>query len=336
MKGLEKLVNFSVIGLISVFATSCGLNLEGPRGRLGCPPCPTLITTYLGKDAAKHQRGIAYTCKAGHIDIAHVKKYAEWTEYFSKLSFKHLKQGNKEFSFKGREPGKYNFKIDYPENWDNLNEVKKQEIIEDVSINLGQYFSYTTSIWHEILTWFGWNATVFFISEFSSAFSWEDRFSDTFGCYVGSLALRNKTYSFDKALNLVLDKELKKLDIQSKSISRKAGQNVEGDWFRGGLFEKVIKRNLDIGYGDGYVSPSVPFVFECGNTHPVECLAPNFNSVREYGFLVKLELEPDSGTGRKALRISGKQKRINPEKDFPKIMDYIRRDALKRGYEVDD
>ena len=332
-KGLIKcgLLKAGVLGMLGL--TGCGINLPGPGGRLGCAPNETSITAYLGSNAAKKQRGIAYTCKAGNLDQAHIRKYAEWTQYFTKKASKALKDGNNELLVKGREPGTYNAQIKYPSNWKNLSEVDKDGIIKDTSIEIGQNLAYTMSIWHESLTWFGYS-TYSFIPEFNSAFSWEDRFSDTFGCYVGGKALKQGG-KFQKTLSGILSFEYDRLDVQPLNVTKKSIKNVKGDWFNGkGFKSKMNIRNLDIGFDDGYVTPPVPPTRECEGTEVWECPVPNFNQAEKYGFRVGLYITPKGKEGIKIMNVAGKQDRIDVRKDFPKIMGHIKEDALSRGYKV--
>jgi hypothetical protein len=60
----------------------------------------------------------------------------------------------------------------------------------DVAIELGQYLAFLGGTWHEIVTWFGHNNSGL-ISEFPSAFSWEDTFLNLLGTHVASVALRD-------------------------------------------------------------------------------------------------------------------------------------------------
>ena len=61
-----------------------------PKIRVGCYPTATpgmrfIGLTGLGPHGYGHQpdegNGIVYTCRAGHIDITHVRACADWTKY---------------------------------------------------------------------------------------------------------------------------------------------------------------------------------------------------------------------------------------------------------------
>jgi len=324
--------SFLKAGLLGLMGLSgCNVNMPGPGGRLGCIPPPTPITRYLGEDAAKEQRGIAYTCKAGDIDIAHVRKYAEWTESFAEKLEGGLKNQKTKFSFSGQEPGKYGLEIAYSTDFNNLKKDEKEKIIKDVSIEIGQNLAYTMSLWHETLTWFGWKYTGI-IPEFNSAFCWEDRFSDTFGCYIGGLALKQRG-NFEKNLNQILEKELSRLMVQSKTVNKASIQNINGEWFSGtGFSSKIFVRNLDTGLEDREVSPLIPPVPECVEVEYWNCPVPNLVQSEKYGFRVEISIIPSGEAGDKILKVAEKNDVISVRNDFPKIMGYIEKDAIQKGY----
>ena len=164
----------------SCASATVGVNFLNPR--------------HLGSHGYRHnwseKNGIVYTCKAGHIDIAHVRKAADWTGFLAAKTLVHLMKEETEFSFKLREPSLYYVRLSYPENWERLPQKERERIAYVVSVKLGQYFAYIAATWHEILTWFDY-APKGFLSELHSAFSWEDMFSNILGTYIAVLALQD-------------------------------------------------------------------------------------------------------------------------------------------------
>jgi hypothetical protein len=219
------LVGMSVIGVGCSHITS-----GGPMGSPGCTPVKTIFTTYLGEDAARHSRGIAYASRAGHLDLAHIRKSADWTGAYAKTISSHLRNKRTEFSLRGTEPRGCYVKIKYPNGWDQMDSNTKKEIIHNASAEMGAYFSNIDTIMHETLTWYGWRST-FILPEFLSAYSWEDRFSDAFGCYAGEMALKDKEHGFKQALNIVLENEFKRLGVQPKEVCIKTVSDLEGKWY---------------------------------------------------------------------------------------------------------
>jgi hypothetical protein len=323
-----------------------------PRIRLSCYASSTIGTTYtdpnhLGlhgyKSRGSEKGGIVYTCKAGHIDIPHVRKAADWTAYFAEKNLQRLRKGKDEFTFKLYEPSKYFVRLTYPQNWERLPDAEKEQIMREISVRLAQYFAYIGCTWHEILTWFGYRPVLFY-PEFPSAFSWEDTFSNLLGTHIAGMALRDTKREYDEAMTVAIYRELQKLGVQPKDAAIRAAEEVKGKWFSGGfLFLVSMKgRNFDIGTDDGFVTPwLVPSpaegpggLAECRGAQAESYPAPNLYFLAEYGFSVKVEIEPREMQRSKVLKIiypdsARRGNRIEPAIHFAAIMDYIRRDAEK-------
>jgi len=344
-----------VLGLCVVLLGACGHtpNFRGhgrgkkpPRIRMSCYATSTVGTTYadperLGphsyKSSKAEKTGIIYTCKGGHIDIAHLRKGADWTAFLAERTLEQLKNNKAKFSFKLYEPSKYYVQVTYPENWRSLPDDERDEIARDISIKLGQYFSFVGCTWHEIVTWFGYRPFVLY-PEFASSFSWEDTYSNLLGVYVAAIALRDTDREYDEAMTVALFRELDSLGPQPRKVGIRAAEKMRGKWFSGDfLFLINMKgRNLDIGLGDGLVTPwLVPSLDECRAAQPKDYPAPNLDFLGDYGFSVKLEISPRIVEKGKILKIAypdskKRGKRIEPAVHFATIMDYIERDAEKR------
>jgi hypothetical protein len=95
-------------------------------------------------------------------------------------------------------------------------------------------------------------------------------------------------------------------------------------------------RNFDTGFDDGFITPwLVPNVSECRGAKPQSYPAPSLDDFRKYGFKIKFELAPSACKG-KVLKIvwpdkTQRQKRIVPDRDFVKLMDYILKSAARKG-----
>lgn len=319
-----------------------------PKIRIGSYPSSTLASEFLNiADLGQHayqtnlneKNGIVYTCKAGHIDISHLRKSADWTAYLASKTFKKIIKNKTEYSFKCKEASIYYVKLNYPDNWQNLPQEEKEKIACDASIKLAQYLAYTATTWHEILTWFGYKSTGFY-SEAPSAFSWEDSFSNLLGTHLAATALNDSELSYNQAMSLAIFRELKKLELQSRSIAILASEKVRGSWFTGHipLTIEIKARNLDIGLDDGYVTPwLVPSLDCCRDSKPKPYPAPTLDSISKYGFSTKVEIKPTSWEKDKILNIvypdkKQRKTRIEPAVHFAAIMDYIKKDADSLGY----
>jgi len=287
-----------------------------PRIRLSCYASSTIGTTYLDsrklgthsyKASKAEKNGIIYTCRGGHIDTPHLRKGADWTAYLADRAYQTLLKGKSEFSFQFYEPSRYYVHITYPDNWKELDEGQRSQTVQEISIGLGQYCAFTGLTWHEIVTWFGYRPVPLY-PEFSSAFSWEDSYSNLMGTHIAGIALRDTQREYNEAMTAALEQE---------------------------------GRNLDIGVGDGFVTPwlvrSLP---ECPDAEPFDYPAPNLDFLAEYGFCAKLEIEPKEAGRKKILSIAypdsaDRRKRIEPAIHFKAIMKYLEDDYEKRyGSEV--
>jgi hypothetical protein len=328
----------------AIIASSCSMNHDKPKSRHGSCPSIRIGNSFQDKrELGNHNsnlegNGQVYCCKAGNIDLAHLRKAADWTLYLKEKSYAYLMDNKTEFSFNLKEPSKYFVKIRYPDRWQDLAKDEKEKISKDISIKIGSYFTHTATTWHEILTWFGYKSRWPF-SEFHSAFCWEDTFSDNLGVYLAGKVLEGNNISnkpeFDKFMTSALERELEKLNIQPKEVARKASEKIKGKWYTGNyFFSNILKRNFDIGL-DGNITPLfILGVSECEKAEAISYPVPN-SDFSKYGFSVGLEIEPRVWEKNKILQVAGKKKRILFE-DFPAIMDYIRQDAIKRyGPNVD-
>jgi hypothetical protein len=272
-----------------------------------------------------------------------LRKSADWTAFLAAYTYNNIKRTSKHFSFRLKEDSIYKAELRYPKNWNDLSDSEKEKITRDISIGLGGYFAYIGSTWHEILTWFGYKCTGIY-SEYPSAFSWEDSFSNVLGCHIAMEALRNESRGYNEAITAALEEELEKLGLQPGDVAKEAANKVRGKWFSGGLlfFVSMEKRNFDIGL-DGYLTPwIIPSVSQCGESVPVAYPVPDIDFIEEYGFSVKFHIEPKEWEAKEILQIaypyhSHHSDVINPSLHFPVIMDHIEEDAQEKyGQDVTD
>jgi hypothetical protein len=318
-----------------------------PKMRRGSYATPTAGTTFLdltnlGPHSYRHvpnekENGIVYTCRAGHIDISHVREAADWTAYLAAVTYKHVSNSDPEFSFTLKEGSVCFIHLTYPDSWQSLSAENRERIAFDLSVNLGRYFGYTAGSWHEILTWFGYKSRGIF-PEFPSAFSWEDTFSNLLGCDIGAEAIRDTQHAYDEAVEYAIDKALENLDIQSAEVAKSAAEKVRGLWFTGKVppFVDMKKRNFDIGLDNGFITPSlVDSIRVCEDVKARPYPVPTPHFLAEYGFTMKFEIEPRVWEGDEILRLVYHDKKtvhkcIEPDKDFAAIMSGIKQEAQKK------
>jgi hypothetical protein len=304
---------------------------------------PNRLGTH-GYGSGRHEsNGIVYTCRGGHIDIAHVRKAADWTAYLAARTRAAVAKGQRQFSFKPPEPARAFVTLEYPPNWSTLPPGDRERITEEVSVAAGRYLAFNGLVWHEILTWFGYSAVAIY-PDFPSAFSWEDTYSDLLGTRIGAAALADDDRTFDAAVTSTLAEELRVLHVQSEDTAVRASREVRDRWYSGDFLFLVNmkKRNLDVGLDDGFITPwLVPDFGACPGAKPVPLPVPTLDAVTEQGFSLTFELEPKVLQSGKILSVAypdpkHRGTRVEPAVHFPLLMEHIRHDAIDRyGQEVD-
>ncbi len=346
----NNLVKAALFGEALSFLALSGCNSAGTKIRLGVLPSATIGTPFIDLDSLgshdygsgfSEKGGIIYTCEGGHIDIDHLRGSADATKYLFGKTQETLIRRGKEFSYHlPMENSIHKIKFSYPNNWEEIQEDKKKEIIKEVSLELSPYLAYNTTTWHEIITWFGTHFAGF-EPEFNSAFSWEDMYSNLLGTKIATKVLKDENKDYSSSMTIEIDRELRSLGAKSSSIAKNASAKMSGKWFKGILLVDILKKNMDIGE-DGYVTPTlVPEISECPDAKPKPCPVPNLENITKLGFNVEYDIDPRVWESSKILKIVYKNgerngNKIIPEKHFPKIMSFIREEAInKYGYDVD-
>ncbi len=283
------------------------------------------------------KNGIVYTCRGGHVDVAHVRKAADWTGYLAALTLNHLEKDQTQFTFKLREPSRYHVTLALPCDWHQLSPAARQTAARAFAIELGQYLAFTAMTWHEILTWFGYRPKGY-ETDFPSAFSWEDTYSNLLGTRVAAEALRDRGRDFSEAVTAALTEEIQALDPQPGDQARRLTQQLRGSWFckKHLIITDIRKRNLDLGYGDGLVSPTLIAGVPACEGVPARLLpVPAVAALAEHGFSVDVQIEPREWERDRIWAIidaegDRRARRLDPETDFPPLMAYIADEAIRR------
>ena len=322
--------------------TSLGCSLDGgPRARVGYLPTatfgvrfpdPNRLGTHSYGFGFSEVGGIVYTCRAGHIDIDHLRGNADTTRYLVKKIRNVLSKNAKGFSFNlTGELSSHKIRLTYPQNWDT--EPEKENIIEEIAFSTAPYLAYNATIWHEILTWFGVHFALI-EPEFNSAFSWEDVYSNLVGTRLGIEALNNTEYDFDKAMTLAIQRQLKELQVQPRSTAIHASDKVRNQWYTGNFIPNNKMRNFDIGL-DGFVTPTrVPNIPGC-NSQPLPLPVPTLDILKQHGFSISYEIKPNVLEQGRIFKAAA-SKKIVPEKHFPIILQHMKQEAVKKGYNYDE
>ena len=313
-----------------------------PRIRPGSYASATQGVHFVGPDNlgphsywldAAEKNGIVYTCGGGHIDLAHVRKAADWTGFLAAVTLEHLHRGQTAFQFKQWEPSHYFVELTYPQDWDSLPAAEKERVARDVSRQLGQHLAYTAMTWHEMLTWFGFRPRAC-KSEFQSAFSWEDNYSNLLGTCLAAAALQEQDRAFSDAVTLALRRQLESLGAQPAAVARRAAEMVRGDWYSKSWFFTVIdKRDFDIGLDDGQVTPClVPSVPPCQGAQPRRLAIPTLDGLTQYGFSATVTIEPRVWEANKIFKaLYGDRRpttrRLDPRIHFAPLINHMKQDT---------
>ncbi len=309
-----------------------------PRIRPGCYASATRSVHFmdsgtLGSHSYRfswsEHNGIAYTCRGGHIDVAHVRKGADCTAYLAAVTLDHLQKGEALFRCKLMEPSVYFVTLTFPSDWDRLDEAERERIARGVAVRLGQHLAFTSLTWHEIITWFGYRPRPH-VSEFPSAFSWEDTYSNLLGAHVAGMALQDESRAYDEAVTFALEEKMKELAGQSLAVARQSSEAMRGIWYTSTwISTRIRRRDLDVGSDDGYVTPClVPSVAVCEGKQPYPLAIPSLDYLAEHGFSVRVEMEPrvwEMRKIRKVLAAAGcpAVECLDPAVHFPIIISHI-------------
>ncbi|MBP8604372.1 MAG: DUF4056 domain-containing protein [Phycisphaerae bacterium] len=331
------------IAALLTAGSGCGLTgLTGPRARLGYVPAATVGVVFadpdnLGSHAAVYSpfenSGLVYTCGAGVLDIDHIRGSADLTRYFIGRVREALTKGQQQFSYKvSGETSRHYITIAYPPDWET--HPDKQRIIEEIAFEAGPYLAFDATIWHEILTWFGVHF-MGFEPEFNSAFSYEDLYSNLLGCRLAVDALQDEQNDYDRAMTQRLNAVLQELGVQPRQIAVEAVKSVEGRWYTGGLIPDMKMRNFDIGL-DGFITPVlIENVKNCPDARAVPLPAPALERLQQYGFSLTHEIKPNVFEQGAIFKAAG-SKRIVPDEHYPVLIEFMKQDAARRGYQYND
>ena len=327
--------------LLAVIFSGCTVT-DHPRARIGS--YAGSFATFTDDNSLGHhnfgsflgeRNGVAYTARGGHIDIAHLRIAADNVYYLYNKVYHHLQSGDTDFTYKlNTDPSVFAVHISYPPDFKTLSESERQRIIDEVSLELAQYFTWQMVSWHEVLTWFG--MTFYGLPQFNSAFSWEDNYSNLLGVVLGARAVRYQFGNYNDGMTIGLIVELRKLGIQPASIAKESSEKMRGRWFTDGMGVKVLMRNMDLGLDDGYVSPVlVPDI--CPESLPAPYRIPRLTSAAKYGFSVNLDIKCREAAGHRCLDIiypDGQDGRVHPSIHLQAIMQVARNQALEKGFDV--
>lgn len=273
--------------------------------------------------------GMIYTCRAGFVDVSHLRDNADWSGHIFKKLPEWLGSGQE---VDGRTEGGFKSRrVFFPK----LSKEDLASLSDDDKEELAVSIGFAFALLHEIPTAFkiAVSAPATLISyETSSAFSLEDAFSNLLGNKLGAKAARNSV-SFNQGMTSLLKETLLDLVAQPEVNTYAAYEMVRNDWWiRGfkGTFDHVLRRDFTY---EGMVEPrrieNAPF---CANV-PVKKLSipnklSNGKSVNDY---YEIRGEMNRKLQKSLLRLGvGVNDSVMTQSDFPEMIDAIKKDFVKR------
>jgi hypothetical protein len=192
------------------------------------------------------KNGVAYTCRGGFIDIAHVRDNADLTVAVLAQVVRAMESGGT---------------IELPDQGARLRirvrPVKRENLERyghvDLALAGAQWLTFQVSIWHEIATWYGF-AAIKMWPERVSAFSPEDLYSNLLGIKLAAGVVHNKgaqsEIGFNRNMDAWMQRALARLVAVPKASGEAAMWSVDGVWWDSQArlpdWKFVRRRNMDI------------------------------------------------------------------------------------------
>ena len=324
-----------------------------PRMRLGSMPFTGLWTLYTQadvKDLGVHRyepwwdrlngrdevsRGTMYSCGVGFLDLSHIREYMDWTRFVHDRVLERLAPheskspsqdlGEAEFSWSDAD---FSLRVKAPAWLDALPPAERAAAVREASIRIAQRTTVIMGTWHEIATWYG-QTTVMGISEKRSAFTWDDTTSHALAALAAGRALRLSEHNWNLAASRGLAEELAAVGVMRSECETAAVKGSQGVWWSDG---EPIRRDLDTGLATGFKTPwLVPRLECCPDAKPMVLsveLPPERWGVDagDWSGAVTLTIQAPPWLLRRVLGRSDLPRGtiINPEADFPAIMERLR------------
>ena len=277
--------------------------------------------------------GLAYGCRSGFLDVAHVRDNADVALYTIMAVARSLESG-------GDIPLPSEGATEHIE----LAAIREATLAEEgrwsIAIPLGQWLAFQTAVWHEIVTWFGYSTFTLFPEKVSS-FSPEDLYSDLLGVRIAAAVISQRGARDEFAYNRNMDQWIDRALAVALSVPAPAAEEamlaVDGLWWdsrkRIPDVSLVLRRNFPSGAS---IQPWLVPVSRygpklraaCGSDpSPLPIANPGGVDGIDFDAQASLVIDlPDDLASREPFASIGR--RIT-ERDFPRIVEFIRKDNEK-------
>lgn len=339
----------ALLALGVVMATGCGAD-GMPRKRLGCLPFPGTFSLYTladPEDLGRHryeewdnltdgfaeaERGVLYTCRAGFLDLAHIREAIDWARYMQLRVEGPLMAGKSPIRIPGREQTTWTLNVSYPTWWKTIPVEERAAIAGEASRVIGLRMSYVVMTWHEIITWHGYKSTVV-IPEDRSAFTYDDASSHVVGLYIADIAMSEAAaLGWDRAVTRALPVVLTAMGVVPRERASEAVERVKGVWWGD---EECLVRDAEFEPDGGAFAPrTVPCFSPCDDAPAGALPLPSLANVAGYDLRGMLSVGLESGILEMASirRAAGVAPRgpISVQRDFPVLVDRVRLEAKQQ------
>lgn len=257
--------------------------------RLGSLPFPGIASLYAPldpRDIRPHradsyfahpdaERGTIYTCRAGFLDLSHVREYTDFTRFVFRAAEPLLLHAGGSFSCEWS-GALITWIVSPPAFLADLPEPDRRALAREIALRAAQRAAVQLGTYHELATWFG-HSTIPAISEQRSAFTWDDTTSHVVAARVGGRALRSGLPDWDHAVSWALSAELLALHAAPLHTHHRAVDLTRGLWFQDG---RPLRRDLDTGLDSNIKVPwTVPDLPWCQGLTPLSLGVPSLADV---------------------------------------------------------
>jgi hypothetical protein len=208
---------------------------------------PADLGQHSWRDHDSETLGILYACRAGFLDLVHIRNAADWTLHLQARLQRALLRGEPALEVEGADRG-VRLHIAFPTP---LAPEEREALAPALALQLARRYAFILLDWHEVTTWYG-HGVLPFVSERPSAFSVDDTASHLVGLDLAERALADPQRALLPALTAQLGPLLQELGVQPRAQTTLAMVQVRGLWWnphRSWPANNVItRRQVDSGH----------------------------------------------------------------------------------------
>jgi len=224
---------------------------EYDPGLLQILPSPIDDELRAGNDDSKHPKrehnGIIYTCRAGFLDTAHIRDFADLAWFLAAQVEERLETGG---TIELEDYGGRRRVTIHPVRSEKIHEVGRTRLAVAVAARL----SFDLSVWREIATWYGYESVPPW-SEKLSSFSPEDLYSNLLGTKLAEGILRTTAIhsrrEWDLAMTAWLASAMDALGIVPVDAARALMESLDGTFWSSARripdWDITLRRRFDRG-----------------------------------------------------------------------------------------